>query len=126
MRAVQTLRLLPVVVSTLVLGAHLFRAGLPLALALAVALLPLALIGARPAAVRLVQAVLLLGAVEWVRTLVLLVAARRAAHLPHLRLALILAAVAATSALAAWSLANWRRRHAARRAPAPASRPVTA
>lgn len=126
MRAVQTLRLLPVVVSTLVLGAHLFRAGLPLAAALAVALLPLALIGARPAAVRLVQVALLAGAVEWVRTLALLVAARRAAGLPHLRLALILAAVAATSALAAWSLERWRRRRAARRGTAPASRLVSA
>lgn len=126
MRAVQTLRLLPVVVSTLVLGAHLFRAGLPLVAALAVALLPLGLIGARPAAVRLVQLALLAGAVEWVRTLAVLVVARRAAGLPHLRMALILAAVAATSALAAWSLERWRRRRAARCAPAPASRPVTA
>lgn len=116
MNPVQTLRLLPVVVSTLVLGAHLFRAGLPLALALAVALLPLALIGARPAAVRVVQAVLLLGAVEWLRTLALLVASRRVAGLPHLRLALILIAVAATSALAAGSLELWRRRRESQRA----------
>jgi len=112
----QTLRLLPVVLSTLVLGAHLFRAGAPLAVALGAALLPAILISGRPLAVRAVQVVLVAGAVEWLRTLALLVAARRAAGLPYLRLALILGAVAAASALAAWSLESWRRRRAARRA----------
>jgi len=112
----QTFRLLLVALSTLALAAHLFRAGAPLAVALGVALLPAILIGGRPLAVRAVQAVLVAGAVEWLRTLALLVAARRAADLPYLRLALILGAVAAASALAARSLESWRRRRAARRA----------
>ena len=109
MVAVQILRLVPVVLSSVVLAAHVFRAGWPLALAVVLALLPLALVGARRPAVRTVQLVLVVGAAEWFRTVVLLVAARRAAGLPHLRLALVLGAVAAFTALAAWSLDSWRR-----------------
>lgn len=105
----QILRLLPVVLSTLVLAAHLFRGGWPLALALTVALLPFLLVGARRPAVRAVQLVLVVGAAEWLRTVVQLVAARREAGLPHLRLAAILGAVAALTALAAWTLESWRR-----------------
>jgi hypothetical protein len=109
----QILRLLLVILSTVVLAAHLFRAGWPLALALAVALLPVVLVGARRPAVRVVQLVLVVGAAEWLRTVVTLVAARREAGLPHLRLAAILGAVAATTALAAWTLESWRRHRAA-------------
>lgn len=106
--AMQTLRLLPVVLSTLVLAAHLFRAGLPLGFAALVAVAPLALVGGRRAAVRAVQAVLALAAVEWLRTAAVLVAARRAAGAPHLRLALILVAVAALGAFAVWTVESWR------------------
>lgn len=110
--AMQILRLLPVVVSTLVLAAHLFRGGWPLALTVAVALLPFALVGARRPAVRAVQLVLVVGAAEWLRTVVTLVAARREAGLPHLRLAAILGTVAAVTALAVGTLESWRRHRA--------------
>jgi hypothetical protein len=106
--AMQTLRLLPVVLSTLALAAHLFRAGLPLGFAALVAGAPLALVGGRRAAVLAVQTVLALAAVEWLRTAAVLVAARRAAGEPHLRLALILFAVAALGAFAVWTVESWR------------------
>jgi uncharacterized membrane protein HdeD (DUF308 family) len=108
----QILRLLPVVLSTPVLAAHLFRGGWPFVLALAVALLPFALVGARRPAVRAVQLVLVVGAAEWLRTVATLVAARREAGQPHLRLTAILGVVAALTALAAWTLESWRRHRA--------------
>lgn len=110
----QTLRLVPVVLGSLLLAAHVFRAGLSPALALGITLLPLALVGARRLPVRAVQLALLVGAGEWIRTAGLLVAARRAAGEPYLRLAGILGAVAAVTALAAWSAESWRRHRGAK------------
>jgi hypothetical protein len=95
-----TLRLAPVVVVALVLAAHFYRAG-ELA-AFAVTLGTLALLAVRrPWAARAFQGGLALGALEWLRTLALLVQARQATGQPYLRLALILAAVALATALAA-------------------------
>jgi hypothetical protein len=95
-----TLRLAPVVLVALVLAAHFYRAG---ELAAVVATLgTLALLAVRrPWAARALQAGLALGALEWLRTLVLLVHARQATGQPYLRLALILAAIALATALAA-------------------------
>ena len=88
------LALLPAILSYLVLAAHFLRGGhlvmTGLCLALAVALafrnrwLALA-----------AQVSLLLGAAEWVRTLVLLLAERRSLGEPFTRMALILGGVAA-------------------------------
>lgn len=94
------LQLLPVVLSLLVLGAHFLRAG-NIAMVAAV-LVVLGLLGVRRRwAARVVQAALLLGAVEWVRTLVDLVALRTQAGQPVLRLVLILGGVALVTGLSA-------------------------
>ena len=92
------LRLFPVALALLVLGAHFLRAG-SLAM-VAAALLAFALLFVRrPWAARAVQFALGLGALEWLRTLALLAAERRAAGVPFLRMTLILAGVALATAL---------------------------
>lgn len=94
------LQLLPVVLSFVVLGAHFLRAG-DMAM-VALVLLVLGLLGVRRRwAVRLVQVALLLGAAEWVRTLVGLVALRTQTGQPVLRLVLILGSVAVVTGLSA-------------------------
>ena len=82
------------------LAAHFYRAAAwPLVLA---CLLLIALLGLRRAwAARLVQAALLLGAIEWARTAALLVQQRATLGQPWLRLLLILVAVALLTAAAA-------------------------
>ena len=101
------LHLVPAVLSLVLLAAHLLRAGhIPLVLvALAVAGL---LLVRRPWAVRLVQWVLVAGALEWLRTLLLLVEQRRLIGVPYTRMAVILGAVAAFT-LASAALLKTRR-----------------
>jgi hypothetical protein len=83
-----------------VLGAHFFRAGSVALVMACLALMALAAIPRRWAA-RAIQAGLLLGTLEWLRTLVLLASARLAAGQPATRLIAILATVAVLTALAA-------------------------
>ncbi len=86
------LSLIPAVLSLLLLAAHFSRAGLlPLAV-LSLALIALVAVPRRWAALVL-QIVLIVGALEWVRTIVVLVQARLAAGLPATRMALILGVV---------------------------------
>ena len=87
------LRLLPVVLSALLLGAHFLRAGL-IPIVVLVLLCPALLFFRRAWAARLVQIILVLGSLEWVRTLLLLVAERRAQGQTWARLAMILGLVA--------------------------------
>lgn len=103
------------VVSFLLLAAHCFRAGQPLFMAMAL-LWPVLLLFRKPWAARLVQAALLVGAGEWLRTGVLFSLDRLAMGAPFLRLALILATVAlftGASALA-FLLPSLRQRYGAR------------
>jgi hypothetical protein len=86
-------RLLPVVLSLALLGAHFFRAGAGIALVVVLGLLVLLAVP-QPWAARGIQLALVFGALEWLRTLWVLWAARSAAGQPALRLALILGAVA--------------------------------
>ncbi len=86
--------LLAPAVSALLLAAHFLRGGQAAGVAVSLAILAALAIPRRWAA-RAAQAALLAGAAEWIRTLVVLVAARREAHAPYGRLAVILAAVAA-------------------------------
>jgi len=81
--------LLPAVLCLLVLGAHFLRSGNVVMVA---AVLTIAgLLGVRrPWASRTAQAALLLGALEWVRTLAFLAAGRTQAGQPVLRMSLIL------------------------------------
>jgi len=94
------LRLAPVVLAALLLGAHFYRAGALWLAALAVAALAL-LFMRRPWAARALQAGLVAGAIEWVRTLATLAAERVSFGQPYARMALILGAVALVTALAA-------------------------
>jgi hypothetical protein len=92
---------LPAALSLLLLGAHFLRVDAMALVAVCIALCGLLLV-ARPWAARLVQAALVLGALEWLRTLIVLALQRQHAELPWLRMALILGAVAAIALVAAW------------------------
>ncbi len=107
----RALLLVPAIVSTLLFGAHLLRSGWAAA-AIMVAISPLLLLVRRSLATIALEALLLLGAFEWVRTLVLLVERRQTAGLPYLRMAAILGAVALLTAISAPLLERWRRRPA--------------
>ncbi|MFI5181129.1 MAG: hypothetical protein ACHQPI_07045 [Thermoanaerobaculia bacterium] len=91
---------LPPILSLLVLAAHFYRAG-----HVAIAILSILLTGLlavpRPWAARTLQAALLLGCAEWIRTAEFFVTLRRDAGRPWGRLAIILAAVALLTALSA-------------------------
>jgi hypothetical protein len=96
-----TVRLLLPALALLLLAAHFYRAGWLVPAAVSVALVALLAVP-RPWAARTVQVALALGALEWLRTLAAFAAARIALGQPYLRLALILGAVAALTAAAAW------------------------
>jgi|CXWL01.1.fsa_nt_gi hypothetical protein len=104
----RSLILIPVILSALVLGAHVLRTGAPW-LAVLIAALPLLLVVGRTWATRAVQLALALGTAEWVRTLLALVADRRALGQPYTRLAVILGVVALVTAASAVLLARWQR-----------------
>lgn len=89
-----------VVLSLVVLGAHFLRDGNEAGVAVSVA--PVALLFVRrPWAARIVQIVLILGAIEWVRTLYELVQLRLAQGMPATRLAIILGTVIVVTAVSA-------------------------
>lgn len=92
------LRLLPVILSFLLLGAHFYRAGMLPATVLCVAVLFLLFLRA-PWIPRLFQVLLVLGGIEWLRTLYMFAAMRIAWGEPWTRLAVILGAVALFTAL---------------------------
>jgi hypothetical protein len=94
------LALLPVGLSLLVLAAHFYRAGNVVFFVGALVLLTLTAVPKRWAA-RMLQAALLLGAAEWIRTASAFVSQRQADGRPWIRLALILGGVALVSALSA-------------------------
>jgi hypothetical protein len=94
------LRIAPVVLAGLLLGAHFYRAGALWLAALAVAALVLLLVR-RPWAARALQAGLVAGAIEWVRALATFAAERVSFGQPYARMALILGTVAVVTALAA-------------------------
>ena len=106
------LPLLPVILSLLVLGAHFLRAR-SIALLGVVLILLVLLSVRRPWVARAVQAALLLGALEWARTLWALAARRMQAGEPAVRLVLILSAVALVTALSTlcFRAARVRRRY---------------
>ena len=89
--------LTPVFLSLLLLGAHLFRAGQPLLVVLAL-ITPLVLLVRRSWAARVVQVVLVAGAAEWIRTAVVLAMTRQSLGLPWTRLVVILGSVTLVTA----------------------------
>ncbi|MCP4200712.1 MAG: hypothetical protein GY769_02105 [bacterium] len=88
------LHFIPIVLSLLVLGAHFLRGGSLLTVIGMFGLLGLLAVR-RAWVARLVQVVLILGALEWFRTLVVLALRRSGQGEPFLRMALILGTVAA-------------------------------
>jgi hypothetical protein len=104
--ALNALRLLPVVLALAVLAAHFYRAHAWVPFGVTIGLAPLLLVRA-PWAARVLQAALLLGALEWLRTAAVLVAMRQSMGQPWTRLALILGAVALVTAACAL-LFRWR------------------
>jgi hypothetical protein len=94
------LRALPVVLAALVLAAHFFRSRNLTLVALSLALPFLLLVRERWSA-RAVQAGLVLGALEWVRTLAFFAGQRMEVGRPWGRLAVILGAVAVLTGLTA-------------------------
>ena len=99
----KTVKLLPVIFSMLLLGAHFYRAGQ--LLLTGGALLSLGLLSLRrPQAVWLMQGLLVAGAAEWLTTAIRLVADRQAQGLPWQRLAIILGVVTLCTLLSALPL----------------------
>ena len=95
------LQLLPAGLSALVLAAHFLRAGNLILLWAGLSILALMFVR-RFWAARLIQLALVLGTVEWVRTLIVLILLRRQSGQPVARLAIILgtgAPITAASAL---------------------------
>jgi len=91
------LRLLPVFISFLLLAAHFVRAGQNF-LACASLLLPFLLLLRKTWVPWIIQVTLLLGAVEWLRTLYLVAQMRIEFGMPWTRLAIILGTVALLTA----------------------------
>lgn len=94
------LRALPAVFSALLLAAHFYRSR-SLALVAVSLALPLLLLVRERWSARVVQVGLVLGAVEWARTLAFFAGRRMEVGRPWGRLALILGVVAALTALSA-------------------------
>ncbi len=110
------LQLVPVVLSLVVLAAHFLRVGSRPLVAAVLAIVVVLVAVRRPWVARLAQATLMLGALEWCRTLV-----RLAAGEPVARLVAILAVVTAVTALSALLFASARLRRAYGLAPGPTS-----
>jgi hypothetical protein len=90
----------PVILSFLVLGAHFMRYGNWVGVVAAVLLIALLLVR-QPWAARLMQLVLILGALEWAHTIYELVLVRTAHGVPYVRMVVILGVVAAVTCLSA-------------------------
>jgi len=92
------LRLIPVILSLVLLAAHFYRAGLLPVAVICLCLVPLLFVK-KSWVPRFFQVLLLLGALEWLRALYSFAAMRIAWDQPWTRLALILGAVALFTAL---------------------------
>ncbi|MEJ2546991.1 MAG: hypothetical protein P8125_04145 [Gemmatimonadota bacterium] len=85
-------RLIPVVLSAVLMAAHFSRAGTTALMLLSLAM-PLVLLVRQPWAVRLVQLALVIGGFEWLRTLWKIAARRMESGQPWVRMAVILGIV---------------------------------
>jgi len=94
------LKLLPVIVSFLLMAAHFYRAGQLILAGLCIAI-PALLFLRESWVVRFFQMALLLAAAEWLRTLTVFAEFRIESGQPWTRLALILGTVALLTALSA-------------------------
>jgi hypothetical protein len=86
------LRLVPAVLSLLLLAAHFYRAGLlPVAIVIIISCLMLAV--RREWSLKIARLLLFAGGLEWIRTTIMLTSMRQAAGAPWMRLAFILGVV---------------------------------
>jgi len=92
----KVLMYIPVVLSLVVLGAHFLRYGNSIGVVGALALIAL-LIVRQPWVARLMQVVLVLGALEWTHTIYALVQVRATQGQPFTRMTIILGVVAAVT-----------------------------
>jgi len=92
--------LVPILLSCLALAAHFFRGG-QVILMLIVCAVPLLLVVRRPWSTRLVQVILIIGALEWIRTLLQIRAVRMDEAREWHRMACILGSVALFTLLSA-------------------------
>lgn len=105
------LQFVPIVLASLLLAAHFLRSGNVAALAVCLALIVLLAVR-RPWAAAVLRLSLAAGALEWARTALVLIQARRGMGEPFLRLAAILCGVAAATALCLFVFRSPRvRRH---------------
>lgn len=87
------LRLIPVILSIMLLGAHYYRAGfIPLVVIILASLFLLFI--RQTWVVRVIQVELIIGGIEWFRTTFNLVMIRQSMNMPWIRLAVILGGVA--------------------------------
>lgn len=114
MRAAGPLTLCAVALA--LLAAHFYRGSHWLPAVASVTALALLLIR-RPWSRRALQALLLLGTLEWLRTVVLIAQLRVDQGRPYLRMALILGTVATLTGAAAWLLQREPMRHYFNRPP---------
>ena len=105
------LRLLPVIISFIMLAAHFMHAGL-MYLVYLMSVLPFLLFFKKSWVPLFFQAVLLLGAAEWLRTLYFMTLVRLEYGEPWMRMAVILGTVAVFTALS--GLMFWNKKLAAR------------
>ena len=101
----KAIRLLPLLFCSMLLAAHFYRAG-STALVLISLAIPTLLIIRHILTTRLVQLWLLLGSLEWLRTLYFLVHERQQLGHPYIRLAVILVIVALCTGLSALPLSS--------------------
>lgn len=106
------LHLLPVVLSLLVLAAHFLRAGNLLMVIVLLTIVGLLAVR-RPWAAYTAQAALVIGVVEWIRTLITLAAERAKSGEPGERMVLILGSVAFVTGFSTlvFGTARMRRRY---------------
>jgi hypothetical protein len=97
------LRVTPLIVSALLMGAHFFRSG-NLPLVVVILLAPLLLLLRSRWSVVALQIALVIAAVEWIRTAMTIARERAAAGTPATRMFVILGCAAAFTALAALPL----------------------
>ncbi|MDA3832566.1 MAG: hypothetical protein PF495_04140 [Spirochaetales bacterium] len=97
------LRIIPLIISSLLLASHFYRAEL-FPLVITSLLLPLLLTIRKSFSIRVIQLSLILGSLEWLRTLYFLASQRQEQHQPWLRLAVILGLVALFTGLSALPL----------------------
>lgn len=103
------IRLIPVILSFLLLAAHFYRAGYPSLTVVCIGILFL-LFFRKPLIPRLFQGLLILASLEWLRALYFLAAMRIAWDQPWTRLAVILGAVALFTLLSGLVFKNARLR----------------